>query len=809
MSTSDGTCEGGGDGGLTFDGHARRGEGGRVEFSQWGPVGTTEPPTLSSCLRTDSDCKDLYPDNPHSLPDPNVCPTTKRLGPIPWVLGSGEKQLDLHTTVTIPRDPSFPLKMLVDSGSSGSLIDRHLVEKLGIPKIKLAHPRLLLNADHSKNDRITHVARLDVHIGSVKDSIIFVIANLGKAGAFLGFDWLERLNPVIDWRRRRATFPEPIPDTITLDDGDKVLWVDLETRATSSKTQPSDDHPNSSPLDRIPTHLHEFADVFLKEGFDELPPHREWDHAIELVPGAKLRDCKIYPLSPGQQRELDTFIEDNLSSQRIRPSKSPLASPFFFIQKKDGSLRPVQDYRYLNSVTIKNKYPLPLISDLIDKLKDATIFTKFDVRWGYNNVRIRPGDEWKAAFKTNRGLFEPRVMFFGLTNSPATFQAMMNKIFADEIREGHVVIYLDDILIFSTSLDEHRTLVARVLQKLRQNKLYLKPEKCEFEKETVDYLGMVVGGGEVRMEEKKVEAIREWSTPSRKKELQRFLGFVNFYRKFVKDFSMIARPLHELTGNSPWEWLPRHQAAFDTLKTAISDATILHTPHDTGKFKVEADSSDFAVGGTLSQLQEGRWKPIAFLSKSLSPAERNYEIYDKELLAIIICLDEWRQYILGAPDKFEVWSDHKNLEYFRKPQNINRRQARWVSILADYDFSLHHLPGSHNSAADALSRLPSHDDGSNDNTEVVVLKPTYFQVRATEEVESLETHIRSAQDARDPVVTRNQLRKPDQWRVDEDGTIWVKDKLYVPKDAVLRGEILQNHHDSPLAGHRGATVPRT
>jgi len=460
MSTSDGTCEGGGDGGLTFDGHARRGEGGRVEFSQWGPVGATEPPTLSSCLRTDSDCKDLYPDNPHSLPDPNVCPTTKRLGPIPWVLGSGEKQLDLHTTVTIPRDPSFPLKMLVDSGSSGSLIDRHLVEKLGIPKIKLAHPRLLLNADHSKNDRITHVVRLDVHIGSVKDSIIFAIANLGKAGAFLGFDWLERLNPVIDWRRRRATFPEPIPDTITLDDGDKVLWVDLETRATSSKTQPSDDHPNSSPLDRIPTHLHEFADVFLKEGFDELPPHREWDHAIELVPGAKLRDCKIYPLSPGQQRELDTFIEDNLSSQCIRPSKSPLASPFFFIQKKDGSLRPVQDYRYLNSVTIKNKYPLPLISDLIDKLKDATIFTKFDVRWGYNNVRIRPGDEWKAAFKTNRGLFEPRVMFFGLTNSPATFQAMMNKIFADEIREGHVVIYLDDILIFSTSLDEHRTLVA-------------------------------------------------------------------------------------------------------------------------------------------------------------------------------------------------------------------------------------------------------------------------------------------------------------------------------------------------------------
>ena len=180
----------------------------------------------------------------------------------------------------------------------------------------------------------------------------------------------------------------------------------------------------------MPSHLHEFADIFLKEGFDKLPPHREWDHAIKLVPGARLCDCKVYPLSPGQQHELDTFIEKNLTSQQILPSKSPLASLFFFIQKKDGSLRPVQDYHYLNSITIKNKYPLPLISDLIDKLKNAMIFTKFDIRWGYNNVRIQSGDEWKVAFKTNCRLFELLVMFFGLTNSPTTFQVMMNKIFA-------------------------------------------------------------------------------------------------------------------------------------------------------------------------------------------------------------------------------------------------------------------------------------------------------------------------------------------------------------------------------------------
>jgi len=249
----------------------------------------------------------------------------------------------------------------------------------------------------------------------------------------------------------------------------------------------------------------------------------------------------------------------------------------------------------------------------------------------------------------------------------------MNKIFTKEIQEGHVVIYLDNILIFSDNLDEHRALVARVLQKLRLYKLFLKLEKCEFEKELVNYLGMVVGGGEVRMEEKKVKAIRNWDTPSKKKDLQRFLGFVNFYRKFVKDFSRIARPLHELTGNILWGWLPRHQEAFDSLKNTISNATILHTPQDTGKFKIEADSSDFAMGGTLSQLQGGHWKPIAFLFKSLIPAKCNYEIYDKELLTIMTCLDEWCHYVLSATEQFEVWSNHKNLEYFRKPQNINRR----------------------------------------------------------------------------------------------------------------------------------------
>ena len=249
----------------------------------------------------------------------------------------------------------------------------------------------------------------------------------------------------------------------------------------------------------MPDHYHEFKDVFDKENFDELSPKRLWDHAIELLPGDHIVDCKMYNLTLDEQKELDAFLEENLKSGRIRPSKSPFASAFFFIKKKDGKLRPVQDYHKLNTITIKNQYPLPLISELIDKLKNAKYFTKLDIRWGYNNIRMKEGDEWKAAFQTNHRLFEPLVMFFGLTNSPATLQTMMNSLFRDLINRGKVVIYMDDIMIFTVGLNEHRKIVTEVLQILRDNKLYLKHTKCEFEQSETKYLELIIGHQTIKM----------------------------------------------------------------------------------------------------------------------------------------------------------------------------------------------------------------------------------------------------------------------------------------------------------------------
>jgi len=290
-----------------------------------------------------------------------------------------------------------------------------------------------------------------------------------------------------------------------------------------------------------------FESVFAKEDFDILPEHRQWDHAIELIPGSEPKSSKVYPLSPVEQKELDAFLEENLHTGRICPSKSPMAAPVFFIKKKDGSLRLVQDYRALNSMTVKNKYPLPLISELVSQLRGARYFTKLNVHWGFNNVRIKPGDEWKAAFQTNRGLFEPLVMFFGMTNSPATFQTMMNDIFRNLIAEGIVVVYLDDILIFTKTKEEHEQAVRRVLQVLKENKLFLHPEKYEFCKQRIEYLGLVISENEVSMDPVKVAGVQEWPTPENKTDVQAFLGFVNFYRRFIRDFSAKARPLFDLT----------------------------------------------------------------------------------------------------------------------------------------------------------------------------------------------------------------------------------------------------------------------
>jgi transposase InsO family protein len=578
--------------------------------------------------------------------------------------------------------------------------------------------------------------------------------------------------------------------------------------------------------DLVPESLHDFEDVFSKESFDALPERRRWDHAIELDRTPTSGPQKVYPMSIEEQAELDAFLQEALSTGRVRPSKSPVGAPVFFVKKKDGKLRFVQDYRALNAITVKNRYPLPLVDDLVNGLSEAKYFTKLDVRWGYNNIRIKEGDEWKAAFRTNRGLFEPLVMYFGLTNSPATFQTMMNDIFQDLIMEGVVCVYLDDILIFTKTIEEHRQVVRRVLDRLREHKLYLRADKCEFEKTRIEYLGLIISHNSVEMDPVKVAGVAQWPVPSNRKEVQSFLGFANFYRRFIAGFSDIARPLFDLTKkDSTFTWGTDTQRAFDDVKSAITSTPTLIQPNPDLPYRIEADGSGVATGAVLSQVSptDGKWHPVAFASKSLSPVERNYEIHDIEMLAIIRSLEGWRHLLEGARHPIEIWTDHKNLEYFRSAQKLNRRQARWSLYLSRFDFTLHHRPGRSMGKPDALSRRADHGAGSDDNKDITLLSPDLFRINAltgvelTGEEQVIVSDIRDAmrqngdrqledavaKAARELKLDRNRSQVHSaEWRK-SDGLLMFRGKIYVPQDRDLRRRIVSQHHDSRIAGHAG------
>jgi RNase H-like domain found in reverse transcriptase/Reverse transcriptase (RNA-dependent DNA polymerase)/dUTPase len=416
-----------------------------------------------------------------------------------------------------------------------------------------------------------------------------------------------------------------------------------------------------------------------------------------------------------------------LESGCIVKADSPQATPFFFIKKKDGWLRPVQDYRQLNDNTRKDSYPLPLATELLDRIKDSKYFTKLDIRWGYNNIWIREGDKWKAAFICQEGLFIPKVMFFRLCNSPATFQRMMNNIFANLITKEKVTVYLDDILIATLDLLTHIQTVRKVLDIIQTHNLYLKLEKCDWIQKEVD----------------------KWKIPQTKQELQSFLGFANYYWRFIEGYSDIVKPLTTLTGKVPWNWKEEEQEAFNELKCRFHNRSILSVIQRKGKLRVKVDASQWAMGGVLTQLQQGEWKTIAFWSQAFSEAERNYDTSNRELNTVISALKHWRQYLVGTEEPFKIWTDYQNLLFWSSPQNLTRRHARWVLTLADYNFTLHHIPGDKNKQANALSRMPQYEMGENDNDQTVILPPALFRNQGERKWEVLKVK-RSTEKAKIP-----------------------------------------------------------
>jgi len=449
-----------------------------------------------------------------------------------------------------------------------------------------------------------------------------------------------------------------------------------------------------------------------KEAAEALPDHRPYDFQINLQKGSTPPWGPIYPLSEEELQVLREWLKEMERTGKIKRSTSSAGSPILFVPKPHGGgLCLCVDYRALNRITIPNRYPLPLMQELQDRVQGVRWFTKMDLKNGFHLIRMKEGDKWKTAFRTRYSLFEFQVMPFGLTNAPSTFQDMMNHVLSDMLDVG-VLAYMDDILVYADTEEGHDRTVKEVLKRLQNNGRSISPEKCVWKATEVEFLGYVIGRNGIRMSNDKVEAVLGWKTPGSLTEVQSILGFANFYRRFIRNYSRVARPLTELTrkeSGKEWGWNQEAEAAFRELKHRFTTAPILAHFDPKKPVIIETDASDFALGAVLSQRSEEGWlHPVAFHSRKFQPAEINYESHDKELLAIVDAFKHWRRYCQRATHQVQVFSDHHNLEYFTTTKVLNRRQARWAQELAGIDFQIYYHPGTQNGKPDALSRRPEY-----------------------------------------------------------------------------------------------------
>ncbi len=512
---------------------------------------------------------------------------------------------------------------LIDSGAVGNFIDSAFSKTHRIPLVA-CESRLAVAALDGRplgSGRIQFTTEdLSLCTGAFHtETIRLFVFQSPQTPIILGLPWLEKHNPTISWPNKQIT---------QWSEGCRQRCLDLTLLRGGEVTALS--------THRLLVEYHDLIEAFSKTKASQLPPHRSSDCAIELHPNSHPPRGRVFPLSQPESEAMRSYIEEELAKGFIRPSTSPASAGFFFVKKKDGGLRPCIDYRSLNDLTVKFRYPLPLVPAALEQLRTAKYFTKLDLRNAYNLIRIREGDEWKTAFSTTSGHYEYLVMPFGLVNSPSVFQAFVNDVFRDMLNRW-VIVYIDDILIYSDSYEDHVKQVCSVLQRLLTHQLYAKIEKCEFHQTSVSFLGYVISSGGVAMEDKKVQAVIDWPQPVTLKELQR---------------STVAAPMTSMLkrGRQRLVWTPAAIAAFQKLKERFTTAPILHHPDPEREFTVEVDASSTGIGAILSQRHGDPSKlyPCAFHSRKLTPTEQNYDVGNRELLAMKAAFEEWRHWARGS-----------------------------------------------------------------------------------------------------------------------------------------------------------------
>ncbi|CAI5468676.1 unnamed protein product [Closterium sp. Yama58-4] len=631
----------------------------------------------------------------------------------------------------------------------------------------------------------------------------FLATTLDGCDVLLGRDWLRRHNPVIDWTtgsccvskhegliKLPAWTPDyiqaPCVKAITIahhfNRGAQLFAVCLRELAVDTDGKDIEKLCAAVPPD-LAELIRQYPDIFPDDLPLGLPPERPEDHKIQLEPGAQPTVRTQWRLTQPELEELRRQIDALLEKGFIRPSTSPFAAPILFTPKKDGGLRMCIDYRALNRVTIKSRYPIPRTDDLLDQLRGARYFSKIDLRGGYHQIRVFADDCHKTAFRTRYGSYEFTVMPFGLTNAPSTFQLTMNRVFRD-LLDRCVIVYLDDILIFSKTREQHLRDLDAVFKRLQENRLITKGSKCEFFKQELEFLGHVISRDGIKIDPAKIKTIQEWKAPTNVTELQSFLGFVNYVRRFIPNMAGITGPLTDLLHKDKnFVWGEEAEAAFQELKNFLVSPPVLRIADPSKPFEVVTDASDFAIGAVLLQDFGNGLQPIAYESRKLQAAERNYPIHDKEMLAIIHAFKLWRCYLVGAD--VTVRTDHKSLQYLRAQLNLNPRQIRWLDYMeSHFTYRITYKKGANN-IADALTRP-------------TVQSAAVLITHSNPLLTGLFTHGYTT----DPFFTTGNH----QQATTQKGDYYLKagtDRIWVPAYRLLRELLIQEVHDSNYSGHFG------
>jgi len=689
--------------------------------------------------------------------------------------------------------------LLIDSGSTHTFVTKAFAERAGchlsaapVVSVKVA------NGQYMTSD--SQVIGLQWWTQGHTFNTDMRILDIGAYDAIIGMDWLKLQGKMeCDWEGKSLSFKHQ-GQQITLQgiisQQQKQLAelsvVQLQKWITGNEVWALallDPLPATSPDQSVQPELPpdmqnllaEYTDVFYEP--KSLPPHRELDHAITLNTDARPVNTRPYRYSPLQKDEIERQVAEMLASGLITNSMSPFASPVLLVKKKDGTWRFCVDYRRLNELTIKNKFPLPVVDELLDELAGTKFFSKLDLRAGYHQIRMRTVDEEKTAFKTHHGHFQFRVMPFGLTNAPATFQCIMNAVFAPFLRK-FVIVFLDDILVYSPSWEDHLTHLRVILDKLRQTQFYAKLSKCSFGKTQIQYLGHIISDVGVATDPEKTAAMEKWPIPTTTTELRGFLGLTGYYRKFVQNYGIITKPLTQLLTKKGFEWTEKATAASVQLKQAMVHTPVLALPDFSVPFSVETDACDTGVAAVLMQ----RGHPIAYMSKALGIQNSKLSVYEKEFLAVIMAIDKWRQYLQRG--HFTIVTDHKSLCNLSEQQLTSELQKKAMSKLGGLQFEFRYKKGVDNGAADSLSRV-----GHLLEIQTSSCRPDWLQ-------EVLNSY------ATDPAMTtllqELAIHSPNGRGYSlENGIIKYHDRMVIGENLALQTKLIAALHNSAIGGHSG------